>query len=94
MAIYLQHHELEKSLWSEPIICRNMNYGRTFYGVRKNGEIGVGSRMNQGPRNDLGLYSSCFGPLYVSMHDPEGKALRQHVERRYLGQIIKGCGNA
>jgi hypothetical protein len=28
------------------------------------------------------------------MHDPEGKALKRRVERRYLAQLIKGCGNS
>lgn len=94
MATHLRHHELEKSSRSKPPICRNVNCGRTLHGVGKNGEIGAGSRMGQGPGNDLGLCSICFGPLYVSMHDPEGKALKRRVERRYLGQMIKGCGNA
>jgi len=30
----------------------------------------------------------------VSLHDPEGKALRRRIERRYLGQLLSGCGNA
>ncbi|TVY39749.1 Ubiquitin fusion degradation protein [Lachnellula occidentalis] len=93
MATHLRHHEMEKSSRSKPTICRNVNCGRTLHGVGKNGEIGAGSRMGQGPGNDLGLCSICFGPLYVSMHDPEGRALKRRVERRYLGQMIKGCGN-
>jgi hypothetical protein len=28
------------------------------------------------------------------MHDPEGKALRRRIERRYLGQLMKGCGKS
>jgi hypothetical protein len=28
------------------------------------------------------------------MHDPEGKALRRRIERRYLGQLMTGCGKA
>ncbi|TVY75849.1 Ubiquitin fusion degradation protein, partial [Lachnellula suecica] len=94
MATHLRHHELEKSSRSKPTLCRNVYCGRTLHGVGKNGEIGAGSRMGQGPGNDLGLCSICFGPLYVSMHDPEGRALKRRVERRYLGQMIKGCGNA
>jgi hypothetical protein len=31
-------------------------------------------------------------PLYVNTHDPEGKALRRRIERRYLGQLMTGCG--
>ncbi|CAG8981317.1 hypothetical protein HYALB_00005117 [Hymenoscyphus albidus] len=93
MATHLRHHELEKSSRSKPDICRNANCGRTLYGVGKNGEIGAGVRMGQGPGNDLGICSICFGPLYVSMYDPEGKALKRRVERRYIGQMIKGCGH-
>ncbi|EKD16064.1 uncharacterized protein L3040_003504 [Drepanopeziza brunnea f. sp. 'multigermtubi'] len=92
MATHLKHHELEKATKSAPAICRNVNCGRTLHGVDKNGEIGAGSRMGQGPGNDLGLCSICFGPLYVSMHDPEGKAMKRRVERRYLSQLITGCG--
>lgn len=92
MATHLRHHELEKSTRSKPEICRDILCGRTLHGVGKNGEIGAGSRMGQGPGNDLGLCSVCFGPLYVSMHDPEGKAMKRRVERRYLSQLIQGCG--
>jgi hypothetical protein len=28
------------------------------------------------------------------MHDPEGKALKRRVERRYLMQLLTGCGKA
>jgi hypothetical protein len=92
MATHLKHHELEKSSRSKPAICRNVNCGRTLEGVGKNGEIGAATRMGQGPGNDLGLCSICFGPLYVSMHDPEGKAMKRRVERRYISQLITGCG--
>lgn len=92
MATHLKHHELEKSSRSKPQICRNVNCGRTLDGVGKNGEIGASTRMGQGPGNDLGLCSICFGPLYVSMHDPEGKAMKRRIERRYLSQLIQGCG--
>jgi hypothetical protein len=94
MATHLRHHELEKSSRSKPEICRNVNCGRTLHGVGKNGEIGAGSRMGQGPGNELGLCSICFGPLYVSMHDPDGKAMKRRVERRYLSQLIQGCGKS
>lgn len=94
MATHLKHHDLEKSSRSKPAICRNVNCGRTLNGVGKNGEIGAGSRMGQGPGNALGLCSICFGPLYVSMHDPEGKAMKRRVERRYISQLITGCGKS
>lgn len=91
MTTHLKHHELEKSAKSKPAICRNINCGRTLEGVGKNGEIGAATRMGQGPGNDLGICSICFGPLYVSMHDPEGKAMKRRVERRYISQLITGC---
>lgn len=94
MATHLKHHELEKSARFRPDICRNVNCGRTLEGVGKNGEIGAATRMGQGPGNDLGLCSICFGPLYVSMHDPEGKAMKRRIERRYISQLITGCGMA
>jgi hypothetical protein len=92
MATHLKHHEMEKTSRPKPEVCRNINCARTLHGVGKNGEIGAGSRMGQGPGNDIGLCSICFGPLYVSMYDPEGKALKRRVERRYIAQMIKGCG--
>lgn len=94
MSTHLKHHDLEKLSRSKPYICRNINCGRTLEGVGKNGEVGAGIRMGQGPGNALGLCSMCFGPLYVSMHDPEGKAMKRRVERRYLSQLMAGCGKA
>ncbi|KAL2759902.1 hypothetical protein ACRALDRAFT_2129740 [Sodiomyces alcalophilus JCM 7366] len=92
MAAHLKHHELDKASRPKPDICRNINCGRTLHGVGANGAVGQGTRMGQGPGNNLGLCSLCFGPLYVSMHDPEGKALRRRIERRYLTQMMTGCG--
>lgn len=92
MTTHLKHHDLEKASRSKPDICRNPNCGRTLEGVGKNGEIGAGSRMGQGPGNELGLCSICFGPLYVNLYDPEGKAMKRRVERRYLSQLTTGCG--
>jgi hypothetical protein len=94
MATHLKHHELEKFSRPKPEVCRNVNCGRTLHGVGKNGEIGAGSRMGQGPGNDLGLCSICYGPLYVNVYDPDGKAMKRRVERRYLSQLISGCGKA
>ena len=42
----------------------------------------------------MGLCSVCFGPLYVSIYDPDNKALRRRIERRYLQQLLTGCGKA
>lgn len=90
METHLKHHELDKVAREKPAICRNANCGRTLYGVGPRGQISGG----QNPGNNIGLCSICFGPLYVSMHDPEGKALRRRIERRYLGQLMTGCGKS
>lgn len=92
MATHLKHHELSRQSKPLPRICRNVNCGRTLDGVGKNGDVGAKARIGQGPGNELGLCSICFGPLYVSMHDPEGKAMKRRIERRYIGQLIQGCG--
>ncbi|KAH0564827.1 hypothetical protein GP486_001787 [Trichoglossum hirsutum] len=94
MAAHLKHHDLQRRNRPKPAICRNVNCGRTLDGVGKNGEVGVASRIGQGAGNALGLCSICFGPLYVSMYDPEGKALRRRIERRYLSQLLTGCGKS
>lgn len=94
MATHLKHHDLSRQSKPLPRICRNINCGRTLDGVGKNGDVGKGARMGQGPGNELGLCSICFGPLYVSMHDPEGRAMKRRIERRYISQLIQGCGKA
>ena len=87
MTTHLKHHDLQRLSRSKPRICRNINCGRTLDGVSKSGEVKV-----QGSRNDLGVCDVCFGPLYVTMYDPDGKALRRRVERKYLTQFLTGCG--
>lgn len=94
METHMKHHELDKVSKPKPLICRNINCGRTLHGVGSKGQIGAGTTQGQGPGNDIGLCSICFGPLYVSMHDPDGKALRRRIERRYLGQMMTGCGKS
>ncbi|KAK8030243.1 ubiquitin fusion degradation protein (Ufd1) [Apiospora rasikravindrae] len=91
MTTHLKHHELDKAQRTKPPICRNPNCGRTLNGVGRGGAVS-GTQMGQGPGNDLGLCSLCFSPLYVQLHDPEGKALRRRIERRYLSQLLQGCG--
>lgn len=94
MGTHLKHHELDKANRPKPAICRNANCGRTLHGVGSRGHIGAGIAQGQEPGNQVGLCSLCFGPLYVSMYDPEGKALRRRIERRYLGQMMTGCGKS
>ena len=88
MTTHLRHHDLERISRLPPRICRNGNCGNTMEGVGHNGEV----KRSQPSRNDLGVCDACFGPLYNSSFDPEGKALRRRVERRYLTQMITGCG--
>ncbi|KAK4956691.1 hypothetical protein LTR10_006218 [Elasticomyces elasticus] len=92
MEIHLRNHDLDRFSRLPPQPCRNVNCGRTLDVCSKSGDTRAGSRMGQGPGNDVGLCSVCYGPLYVSMHDPEGKALRRRIERRYLQQLVTGCG--
>ena len=88
MSTHLRHHDLQRLSRIKPRLCRNVNCGRTIDHVAKNGEV----RQQQSPSNDLGICETCFGPLYVSMYDPDGKALRRRVERKYLTQLLTGCG--
>ncbi|KAK5125603.1 hypothetical protein LTR85_011877 [Meristemomyces frigidus] len=92
METHLKNHDLDRFSRPPPIPCRNVNCGRTLDVCSKSGDTRAGTRMGQGPGNDIGLCSVCFGPLYVSMYDPEGKALRRRIERRYLQQLVTGCG--
>lgn len=92
METHLKNHDLDRFSRPPPIPCRNVNCGRTLDVCAKNGDTRAGTRMGQGPGNDVGLCSVCFGPLYVSMYDPENKALKRRIERRYLQQLLTGCG--
>jgi hypothetical protein len=94
MDTHLRHHDLERLSRPPPRVCRNVNCGRTQDGANKMGDTRAGTRKGQGPGNEIGLCSVCFGPLYVSLHDPEGKALRRRIERRYLSQLLTGCGKS
>jgi len=92
METHLRNHDLDRLSRPPPHPCRNVNCGRTIDVCSKSGDTRAGTRMGQGPGNDIELCSVCFGPLYVSMYDPEGKALRRRIERRYLQQLVTGCG--
>ena len=88
MSTHLKHHNLERLSRITPRICRNVNCGRTLDGVGPHGEI----KRPRALGNDIGLCEVCYGPLYNSTFDPEGKALRRRLERRYLSQLLTGCG--
>ncbi|KAL2866820.1 putative ubiquitin fusion degradation protein (Ufd1) [Aspergillus lucknowensis] len=87
MKTHLRHHDLNRLSRPMPQICLNQNCGRTLDGR------GLQTAIKPGT-DTLGLCSICFGPLYVDTYDPEGKALRRRIERRYLSQMMGGCGKS
>ena len=87
MSTHLKHHDLERLSRAAPRLCRNVNCGRTLDGVSPSGEI----RRPKPITNDISLCDTCYGPLYNSFYDPEGKALMKRTERRYLSQLVTGC---
>lgn len=82
MTTHLRIHDRERVGRVTPKVCSNKICGRT---IRTTDE----SRVTN---TQLGLCDTCFGPLYVTTHDPEGKQLRRRLERRLLQQIMSGCG--
>jgi phosphoribosyl-ATP pyrophosphohydrolase len=89
MATHLRHHDLDRLSRPTPRLCRNINCGRTMDGVGPNGQI----KQPRADKNDIGLCDACFGPLYNSAFDPDHRGLKRRVERRYLTQLLTGCGN-
>lgn len=90
MTTHLKHHDLERRSRPTPRLCRNINCGRTIDGVGPRGKI----MQPRQDANDLNLCESCFGPLYSSSYDPEHKGLKRRVERKYLTQLVTGCGQS
>ncbi|KAI4847731.1 ubiquitin fusion degradation protein [Aureobasidium sp. EXF-8845] len=89
MDTHLKHHDLTRKSRSQPRMCRNAVCGRTLDGTSHDGNTRAAVRDTG---NDIGLCAACFGPLYVSNYDPENKALKRRIERRYLTQLLTGCG--
>ncbi|ERF72424.1 hypothetical protein EPUS_06053 [Endocarpon pusillum Z07020] len=81
MKTHLMIHDRDRISRPKPRICRNALCGRTVKTTK-------GRHVVQ----QLGLCDECFGPLYVTSYDPEGKALKRRVERRMLQQLMAGCG--
>jgi hypothetical protein len=79
MKTHLRHHDLERLSRQKPQLCRNANCRRTITNSSSSSE-------------QLGLCNTCFGPLYVAMYDPDRRALKRRIERRYLAQVMSGCG--
>lgn len=84
MKIHLKIHDRERVGRVTPKLCSNRICGRT---------IGTADerRVHQ---EQLGLCDVCFGPLYITTHDPDGRALRRRIERRLLSQMVGGCGKS
>ncbi|KAL8685381.1 MAG: hypothetical protein Q9218_007795 [Villophora microphyllina] len=87
MKTHLKHHDYERLSRFKPTVCPNTCCGRVLIGYTKNGKP-----FHRDHDNELGICGTCFGPLYANTYDPEGKALRRRVERRYLSQMLTGCG--
>lgn len=81
MRTHLRLHDRERIAKPTPRLCSNSICGRTI-------KSGDESRVIT---DQLGLCNDCFGPLYITTHDPDGKALRRRIERRLLQQLMSGC---
>ncbi|KAG8529964.1 uncharacterized protein KY384_005446 [Bacidia gigantensis] len=88
MAAHLKHHDHQRLSRRKPKVCRNANCGRSVDHVSKTGEVRYQTL------NNLDLCNACFGPLYVSQYDLDGKVLRRRVERKYLTQLLTGCNQS
>lgn len=86
---HLRYHNLERLLQEPPQICINPNCGR-LVAESRNAYSPVSPKSNE----RLGLCSVCYGPLHAPVYDPDGKALRRRIERRFLTQMLSGCGTS
>ncbi|ETN46767.1 uncharacterized protein HMPREF1541_00956 [Cyphellophora europaea CBS 101466] len=84
MKTHLGLHDRERISKPEPQVCMNDMCSRTI----------PASDESRVQKEQLGLCNTCFGPLYNSAYDPEGKALRRRIERRLLQQLMGGCGKS
>lgn len=90
MSTHMKYHNLERKTCPRPRPCRNTNCGNTLDGTTSSGN----TRSKPVQNDNYGLCSDCYGPLYVSLYDPEGKALKRRIERRYLQQLMTGCNRS
>jgi hypothetical protein len=93
MASHLKLHEHEKSLRGSPVVCPNANCGRVINGPLVPSKVSS-LPMSSSPLRPPFLCSHCASTLHATMHDPENKALRRRIERRYLQQLMVGCARA
>lgn len=86
MKTHLRFHDRDRLAQPKPRICSNLLCGRTVSHKKSNASnVSV---------QQYGLCDDCFGPLYITTYDPEGKALRRRIERRILSQLMAGCGKS
>lgn len=78
LEMHMKLHDLERLDKPIPIKCNNLLCVNT---------------IKLEDSNMVGLCQDCFGSLYSTVLDPEGKKLMQRIERRYILQIKNGCGN-
>lgn len=83
MRKHLKVHDLAKEHYNEVVAvttltCSNVNCTNIV--------------APQSPTNNLGLCDVCFGPLYLSVYDPDGTKIQGRIERRYVIQLTRGCG--
>ena len=84
MQTHLRLHDRERVSRPKPICCVNDVCKRTI----------TAASIQRSQKEQLGLCDTCFGPLYNSTYDPEGKGLRRRTERRLLQQLMGGCAKS
>lgn len=82
IATHLKMHELEKVQYDNIVAvstekCSNDNCVNIL----------------SGPSNLLRLCDLCYGSIYSSVDDPTNLKLQNRIERKYVIQLSKGCGN-
>ncbi|KAL8833413.1 MAG: hypothetical protein Q9176_007995 [Flavoplaca citrina] len=92
MSTHLKHHSYERLSRTTPTVCGNSNCGRTIEGYYTSDGKRTVRGGGSGTFNGSRICGTCFGPLYSNTYDPEGKALGRRVDRRYLTQMMTGCG--
>ncbi|WPK22951.1 hypothetical protein PUMCH_000174 [Australozyma saopauloensis] len=78
---HMQLHSIDNPIKSSSLVlhCSNVNC------VNLAGD-------NSETKNTLQLCDTCYGPLYSTVHDQNHSKLQSRIERRYIIQLTKGCG--
>lgn len=85
MGAHLRLHDLDRLRRPKPIKCSNSSCCRIL-------KVQNGNVID----NSLGLKlcEVCYGPTYNPVYDPSLIKLKSRLERRYIIQLTKGCGNS